>query len=179
MDVNERVTIKVRSTISGYHFFHIRPHVDVPLVVKKEDHNKKDPKAMSVTMPTLDSIPSYLHDAVTREADKRYPKPQVIHDIAGKQVGRVPANLCAAFRRILAGGEASITCRYFGTVQRSQVPPAQQKYQRGHNFDRRGGGAVCTCRYDVDIPVARRCSVLNMLQDTIDKMEGDDYIEKE
>ncbi|XP_070549244.1 uncharacterized protein [Ptychodera flava] len=174
----ERITIKVQSTISGYHYFHIRPHVDIQLVVAKEPNNKKDPKAMSVLMPTLDDIPGYLHETITREADKRNPK-QIIKDIAGKQVGRVPANLCGAFRRVLDEGEANISCHYLGITQRSQAPPAHQSYQRGKRFDRQGGGAVCLCRYDVMVPRGRRVSVLNIIQDAIDKMQGDNFILKD
>ncbi|XP_077980784.1 uncharacterized protein LOC144435995 [Glandiceps talaboti] len=176
--MSEQVTIKIRSTISGYHYFHVRPHVDVPLLVEKEENNKKDPKAMSVTMPPLSSIPSHLHTCVTREADKRYPT-QMVSNIAGKQVGRVPANLCGTFRRILDGGEATLSCHYLGTVQLSTSPPAQQAYKHRPRFDRQGGGAVCTCTYHVTVPVGRRCEVSNLLEDTVDKMGGDNYVMKE
>ena len=84
------------SFIKGYHIHHIRPHFDVPMVVKHEADNAYDPNAHSVFMPPLENIPSSLHGAVTRPA-KKSRKEQIVRDIAGAMVGRVPANLGEMF----------------------------------------------------------------------------------
>ena len=62
------------------------------MLVKKEHNNKKDPHAMVVEMPLLSEIPATHKYAVTREADKKRGV-QRVADIAGKIVGRIPANI--------------------------------------------------------------------------------------
>ena len=56
------------SSIKGYHFLKRRPHLEVKLLVKKDVNNKYDENTMVVMMPPLDSIPSTLHEVVSKEA---------------------------------------------------------------------------------------------------------------
>ena len=85
------------SNVKGYHNFKIRPHPDIKMYVQRDDDNTYDKNAMKIVMPELMDIPSELHEAVTRPADKKR-APQKVCDIAGMTVGRVPANLGKVFR---------------------------------------------------------------------------------
>ena len=128
--------------IKGYHYFKVRPSSDVEMNVGVEEDNSYDPYSMIVTMPLLQNIHAELHDQVTRQKRKSEEE-QHIRDIAGKIVGRVPANLCKLFRRLLKDREVfKITC--WSVDSPRQKPSPQQSFRR--NFkgkDRRGGG----CRY--------------------------------
>ena len=49
--------------------------------------------ALAVIAPVLEDIPAELHNEITREARKGR-HAQKVRDIAGKMIGRVPANIC-------------------------------------------------------------------------------------
>lgn len=140
----------IKSNIKGYHHFKVRPHEDIEMDVELDVDNSYDPSAMSVSMPKLDCIPLYLHEVVTREERGR-DKEQRVRDTAGRQVGRVPANLCKLFRKLLKNGEViRVVCHSKSLPCLSEVPESQQKYRRNHfgkDKDRRGGGAVIPCCY--------------------------------
>lgn len=87
------------SNIKGYHIFKVRPHSDIKMLVKHEDDNKMDENAMKIVMPVIEEIAHNLREAVTRKADKKRPE-QKVCDIAGKMVGRVPANLGKVIREV-------------------------------------------------------------------------------
>ncbi|XP_077869670.1 uncharacterized protein LOC144361685 [Saccoglossus kowalevskii] len=135
-------------SIKGYHHFHRRPHPDALLDVEIEHNNRYDPSSMLVKMPPLCRIPNELHDEVTREGRGNQPN-QTVRSIADKQVGRVPANLCKVFRRLLELNlvESVIVCKYTGQTGLSIRPPSNQRFQRGQVRDRPGGGAELTCLY--------------------------------
>ena len=86
------------SFIKGYHAFKIRPHPDIEMSVKKDIENLHDPSAMLVAMPQLKDIPSGLHKIVTRPPKGIKEKEQTVEGIAGKDVGRIPANVCGFFK---------------------------------------------------------------------------------
>ena len=67
-------TIEISWSVKGYHYFKVKPNPGEVMQVRREYHNPVDPNAMSVL----------------REG--------------GEQVGRVPANLCGAFRQLLEIG---------------------------------------------------------------------------
>ena len=71
----------------------MRPHKEIVMSVTSETGNKYDPHALVVTITQLENIPIELHNAVTRE-QSRGRHEQNVQDMAGKVVGRVPANLC-------------------------------------------------------------------------------------
>ena len=115
--------IRIEWSIKGYHYFRIRPDVGVNLRVEPEENNAYDPYAMKVLTPD------------------------------GRQIGRVPANLCRAFREILTrdlclGG---IQCRFTGEVRQSDNPNVFQRYRPGARHDRPGGGAELKCTYKLNI----------------------------
>ena len=142
-------TLVVKSSqVKGYHIFKVRPHPEVAMEVKLEENNSYDPTAMMVLMPTLEYIPSELHNLVTREENKGEKK-QCVSDIAGQQVGRVPANLCKLFRKVIGDADViKIKCYAESAPTISKQPPSQQSYKRNvRGKDRRGGGAVIPCRY--------------------------------
>ena len=87
------------SHIKGYHKYRIRPHEDILMLVKKEELNAYDPNAMVVIMPRLDEIPVALHNTMTKEA-KGKQEAQYVRTIAGKTVGRLPANLGEVLRKL-------------------------------------------------------------------------------
>ena len=97
------------SHIKGYHIFKITPHKEIELQVLNEVNNKKDPNAMLVKMLGLEEIPVNLHDDITRPKKKSNEKNQTVKEIAEKDVGRVPANLCGVFRDLLKSGKAKIS----------------------------------------------------------------------
>ena len=102
----EEITIS-QSHIKGYHIFKITPHKEIKLQVLKEVNNKKDPNAMPVKMPGLEEIPVNLHDDITWPKKKSHEKNQTVKEIARKDVGWVPANLCGVFRDLLKSGKAT------------------------------------------------------------------------
>ena len=100
----------IDSNVKGYHNFRIRPHTDIGMVVEREVENTYDPYAMLVKMPELTKIPAELHNNVTRPA-KGKDIEQVVKHIAGKTVGRVPANVCRLFYELLRDGDVKeIAC---------------------------------------------------------------------
>ena len=104
----EEITIS-QSHIKGYHMFKITPHKEIELQVLNEVNNKKDPNAMLVKMLGLEEIPVTLHDDIARPKKKSNEKNQTVKEIAEKDVGRVPANLCGVFRDLLKSGKAKIS----------------------------------------------------------------------
>lgn len=107
--------IKIEWSIKGYHLFHIRPHTEIELKVEPEENNRFDRHAMKVTMPSIQEIPSALiGEELQHTRDGRV---LTVRDIAGRQIGSVPANLCRAFYTILTRQFATkISCKYTGTV---------------------------------------------------------------
>ena len=69
-------------------------------MVEIEEDNICDPNAMAIKIPSIDDIQLSLHKEITREGNKTR-KEQRVCDIAGKQVGCVPANLCKLLRQLL------------------------------------------------------------------------------
>ena len=138
----------INSNIKGYYVFKIRPHQSVKMLVEKEHNNEYDPHAMVVKMPELKEIHSSIHEDVTKEAKGKEPQ-QTVKDIAGKTVGRVPANLCKLFEKLLKDGYVTnITCSSQNDPERSKIPPPEQSFKRKKNdHDRRGGGAVIPCHF--------------------------------
>ncbi|XP_033761304.1 uncharacterized protein LOC117343104 [Pecten maximus] len=138
-------TIRLEWIIKGYHIFHRGPDPAIKLSVEIEENNRYDSSAMKVMVPNLNEIPQYLHENVTRQENinRRLPV-QRVRDIAGQQIGRVPANLCRAFRMLLRNNFVQeISCFYKGEIRQSLHPHVQQRYRRnptgGH--DQAGGGA--------------------------------------
>ncbi|XP_071121977.1 uncharacterized protein [Mytilus edulis] len=143
--------IKFDWSIKGYHVFRLRPHVEIPLNVELEVNNPYDPHAMKVSVPALQHIPQHLHDTVTKDGNP----PQRVRHIAGKQVGRVPANLCKAFHLLTTRGYVeNITCRYTGEATVSTRPLSHQQFRRrrgNERHDQPGGGADLKCHYVIQI----------------------------
>ena len=149
--------IAVLWSIKGYHSSRIRPCEDIPMLVLPEDGNAYDENAMMVKMP--DIIPEEYHDRTTREGDARQ-RTQKVADIVGKQVGRVPANLCRAFGDLLTNDMlvGEITCHYGGTARRSIDVPTHQSFKRSRTRqgrDRQGGGAELNCSYHIRVKGSR------------------------
>ena len=151
-DVNDGTRpISVQWSIKGYHAFHIRPHPLITLMVEPEYGNQFDPHAMKVSMPPLDTIDPIYYDEATNMSIPH----QTVRRIAGQQIGRVPANLCRAFRLLLNRGyvhEHHITAVFQGDVGPSRNPPVHQRYApRAIGFDIPGGGADLSCLYELRI----------------------------
>ena len=65
MDQTRKISIEWR--IKGY-AFHIRPHLDIELIVEPEENNRYDSNAMKVMKPSLNNIPSSMYgDEYNRE----------------------------------------------------------------------------------------------------------------
>ena len=150
---NDSKEVAVLWSIKGHHFFKVRPHEEIPLMVVPEEGNKFDEHAMMVMMPK--DVPEVMLDAVTRKGDIKQ-KTQRVKDILGKQVGRVPANLCGVFRDLIERNmlEGSITCYYGGQAGHSLNPRFQNAFKRARTRqgkDKPGGGAELKCSYFLQI----------------------------
>ena len=137
--------ISVSWSIKCYHVFHIRPHPEIKMIMEREYVNRYDANAIQVS--PLQDIAAIYHDAITRPATQ-----QTVRHIAGKQAGRVPANLCRAFRLLLEDNmlDGNITAVYGGDVGPSMNPPPPPPL---HNRD--------TCQNDIriDQEVVMNCHV--------------------
>ncbi|XP_069110389.1 uncharacterized protein [Argopecten irradians] len=174
---NSNRTIRFEWSIKGYHIFHRRPDPAIKMKVEVEDNNRYDESAMKVMVPSLDEIPQHLHGNVTRPENiqRRLPV-QRVRDIAGKQIGRVPANLCRAFRMLLRNNYVQeILCFYKGEARQSQHPNMHQRFRRnstgGH--DQAGGGADLECTYYVSIRSANFEQAMHILEEYVPRAELD------
>ena len=90
-------TIEISWSVKGYHYFTVIPNPGEVMQIRREYKNPVDPNAMSVL----------------REG--------------GEQVGRVPANVCGAFRQLLEiGYTRKIICIYTGSIGHCQNPHVHQ-----------------------------------------------------
>ena len=165
--------VAVLWSIKGYHFFKIRPHESISMLVLPEEGNARDPSAMKVMMP--EDVPAELLDKNTREGDSKRP-PQKVRDIVGKQVGRVPANLCRVFRRLVEKEMLvdGITCNYGGTVHRTIDPVFYQRFERARTRfgrDRPGGGAEIKCNYMMRIKEQHFEEAKKLFEDRLSREE--------
>ena len=79
--------------IKGYHIFKITQLIEMTMIVEREEENEFDPYAMVIKIPEIDHIPLEDRNKITREKEPQ----QRLKDIAGKVVGRVPANISKLF----------------------------------------------------------------------------------
>ena len=84
------------SAVKGYHISKITSLIEMTMIVEREEENEFDLYAMVVKIPEIDHIPLEDQNKITREKEPQ----QRIKDIAGKVVGRVPANLGKLFSRM-------------------------------------------------------------------------------
>ena len=138
--------------------------------VIKEETNKYDPWAMTVVMPRLEKIDRLLHDKITRPGDSKRSE-QTVADIAGRVIGRVPANFCRALcqlkdANIIVG---DILCHYEGEARVSKHVPVQQTFQRKRRpaFDTQG----LKCTYVFEIPSNEYYRVRDIFDSNIPKHE--------
>ena len=73
------------------------------MVCQAEPQNKYDKNAVLVKCPPLMDIPQDQWDVETRGADSRSPR-QTVRDVAGRQVGRVPKEICKVISKGLLEG---------------------------------------------------------------------------
>lgn len=147
------IEIAVLWSIKGYHAFKVRPCSDISLIITPEEGNKYDPHAMLVKMP--DTVPDQLLEKVTRAGDAKR-RPQLVKDIIGKTVGRVPANLSKVFRSLVEKRllVSDISCFFGGRAGHTVDVPHWQSFKKartraGHY--RQGGGAELSCRYTLKV----------------------------
>ena len=88
--------------ISGYHHFHNRPLIGTPMLMKcvREPENRFDRFSVKVIAPTLDDIHFQYHHDETRP----YPRRQLVSDVAGKMIGRVPSKICKVLSTNIENG---------------------------------------------------------------------------
>ena len=95
----------------------------------------------------------------------------------GHQVGRVPANLCTAFKHILQQDMASkIVGKIAGQAQLSSNPPSHHRFQpSGHPNvrDRPGGGAEIPCSYYMYLREHRFEEAMHRLEDFVPRADLD------
>jgi len=135
------------SAIKGYHIFKIKPHESIKMLVIPELNNSYDANAMLIQMPAIQDIDENLHEENTGKDDTK------VTDIAGKKVGRVPANLAVIFRKLLTSGKIkSISCVSEGRPRHSLNPHFKQFFYKNARSgrDRRGGGAIIPCTFEIN-----------------------------
>ena len=136
---------------------------------------------MVIKTPLLSNILCEFHDKVTREAKESSPE-QRVKDIADKVVGRVPANLCKLFLLVLSKREVSkITWIASESPVLSKIPPPEQSFFRnkgGH--DRRGGGKVIPCEFQLGCYDSTYDHVYQYFTKTLQELsfQGEEVIEK-
>ena len=86
------------SAIKGSHIFKITPLIEMTMIVEREEENEFDPYAMVVKIPEMDHIPLEDRNKITREKEPQ----ERLKNIAGKVVGRVPANIFDAFSYLVS-----------------------------------------------------------------------------
>ena len=114
--MEEKSVVDITWFITGYHVFKFRPDKNEELNLYKEKKNPVDPWAIMVRTKS------------------------------GKNVGRVPANLCRLLRLLKDVKKAdNFKCRFTNTVFR--VKNHTKQFKRNIPFDIAGGGAVLSCQY--------------------------------
>lgn len=78
-------SVRITWSIKGYHYFQVRPHVDIIMKVEPEHNNPRDPFALKVVMPALNDIQAEYHDNSTRDATSSRPR-QTVRQIAGESL---------------------------------------------------------------------------------------------
>ena len=90
----------INSTIKEYHVYHIGPTKSIKMQVEKEQDNEFYQYAMVVKMPEANQMSNDILQEISRPAKKNTLNNVLVKDIAGKLVGRVPANLGKAIYRV-------------------------------------------------------------------------------
>ena len=161
--------IGIESTIKGYHVYRIRPHEDITMKLEEEPTNPYDRNAFKVMMPSLTEINPIFHNLVTENGQR------VVNN-AGKQVGRVPANLCRVFRRLVDEGlvqPSHIKCKYNGQINFPRTVPLNQRFLRGGRRDRPGGGPELNCTYKLTVSKRRFRDAMRVFEDILTHEELD------
>lgn len=131
--------------IKGYSYFRVEPSIFMPMDLIPEEDNSYDPNAVKVQMPSLEQMPQTCFDQMTKDEEQR------VKSLARNVVGRVPANLCGAFRKIMEKDLLleDIRCEYNGIMSDSVNPPKYQKFKRNlfGGLDTPGGGVDLKCTY--------------------------------
>ncbi|VDI07438.1 Hypothetical predicted protein [Mytilus galloprovincialis] len=159
-------------SIKGYPQFKVKLHTEIPLNVDYKEGSRFDPFAMRVMMPVLDNIPHHLHDAVTKESSVRHSRRQTVREIAGRQVGRVPANLCRAFRILNDRNLVTdIACCYHGTCGPTTNPFSGQRYRHNFSYNRQrdieGGGAELSYTFTLKTCNAKFEDAMHVLEEHV------------
>lgn len=165
------------STIKGYHIFKVTPYPTIQMLVEKDEGNSYDPHAMVIKVPDLKNIPVELHDRVTKEAKGKTSK-QTVRDTAGMTVGRVPANVCALFHKLLQNGDVrKITCVSVDKPMQSKTPSFRQSFKRNtKGYDRCGGGAVIPCTYYLTCFDESAQRVFKFMSENISSFKGSEKV---
>lgn len=90
-DLEDTKTLAVFHCIKGYHHFRTRPLKGIGMLMRcvREPENIYDRYAVKVVIPTIDDLPNHILNVETRALPRR----QTVRDIAGKTVGRLPADI--------------------------------------------------------------------------------------
>ena len=90
----------INSTFKEYHLYHIRRTKSIKMQVEKEQGDEFDQYAMVVKIPEANQMSNDILQEISRPAKKNTLNNVLVKDIAGKRVGRVPANLGKAIYRV-------------------------------------------------------------------------------
>ena len=143
--MQSRIKVKVEWAIKVFSHFGFTPSTLILMDLVPEENNSFDPNAVVVRMPSLEQIDQTSFNLMTKEEEQR------VKNSAGNVIGRVPANLCRAFREIMEKDWLleDIKCQYNGIVRDSVNPPKYQKFERNLSggLDTPGGGVDLESTY--------------------------------
>lgn len=163
----------IESNIKGYHHFKLRPHPAIGMIVEPETNNIYDPDAMIMKMPLLENIPVKYHEDITKESTNG--DEQRVKDIAGRSIGRVPANVCKVFKILLEQRDVySITCYSKDKPTISKKPHSCQSFRKKpRKKDIRGGGGVIPCNFVLRCFEVKYDKVYRLVRDTLKSLESE------
>ena len=90
----------INSTVKEYHAYHIRPTKSFKMQVEKEQDDEFDQYTMVAKIPEANQMSNDILQEISRPAKKNTLNNVLVKGIAGKLVGRVPANLAKAVYRV-------------------------------------------------------------------------------
>ena len=167
------------STISGLHVTKKGSHPSIELQVLPDPSRQAyDQNCMKVVCPPIGSIPIELHEKVVwpRNPTSRRYTDILVKDVAGTKIGHVPAHLCGLLKTLLDSGCVTLICCHSTgeKPRRNSMVPHDQSFAKGRSGtkDRRGGGVVLDCKYNLHFAAEKRSSVVRQVEDFLESNEG-------
>ena len=153
----------VNSNIKGYHIFKIIPHPQIEMITEKQIGNPRDPHTMVLKLPGLNEIPENFYEDIIKEKRGKE-KQQTVKYTTGAIIGRVPANICKLFEKLITDVAVS-------DPEQNKIPPLRQSFKKKLNeYGRRGGGAAVPCKFKLACHDSSYLKVKDYLQKELSQL---------